>query len=188
MAVLKPFIYWKVGGKIKKLQDFIYFYRWKFPEEVNKTFVLKMYSLTNFAYKNMRELWSGQLLDIRTGRMIGSLDYRAKRWFRKEGKVFEGKIVSRKEDFRSMKKYRFYYPLTHEALNRPYTIIRPKKAKYLAIPPYPEKGYMTWIRVKKVRIPKRPAFTITAERIRREKIPKLIKDFREDVNKIFNRG
>ncbi len=172
---------WLTKKGIRSLKDFEkFFVHGDFFKYLNEYLDQNLFRLTIYAYLRLRSLWSGELLNVRTGRMLGSLKMK----IRKGRKYSIGKIWSDRLSFLNT----YYYPLTHEAFNRPYTIILPKNKPYILIPPNPEKGYNHWTRARQVLIPKRPAFQIVVEELRSKKIPKNIKNVRNYAIKLFGRG
>ncbi len=173
-------IKWITRRGIKNLKQFEHFFTKEFFKGISNYTKKTIARLTIEAYIDIRKLWSGQLLDARTGRMLRSLQINIK----EENDEFYGKVWSERSFFRDT----FYYPLTHEAFDRPYTLITPKKARYLTIPPYPRKGYFRWVKTKKVKIPKRPAFQYVVEDLRDKKIPKKLKETKKIAIKLFKEG
>lgn len=180
----KPKIYWLTKGGIRGLRDFRKFWAVAFWEKLKNETEEEIVRLTAKTYAQIRKAWSGGILDVKTGRMLRSLKVKLRlKKSKKEGRFVTGIIYSDRSLFRNV----YYYPLTHEAFGRPYTIITPKTGKYLVIPPRPEKGYFKWIKAKRVKIPKRPVFQWAVEDLRNQ-LPKISEKIGKISVKLFGRG
>lgn len=151
-------VYWIIGNRVRTIEEFINHYE-KLDKEIKEKVKNEVKQATEEALNRLRRYWSGELLHIKTGRMFHSLKMK----FDEEN--IESIVYSDPTNFRYVG---FYYPLTHEAIGRKYTIIKPKKANYLKIPPNPRKGYYHWTYAKQVKIPKRPAFHLTSQEIKKK--------------------
>jgi len=151
-------VYWITKNRIRSIEEFIEYYS-ELDEKIENNIKQQVREATKEALSKLRSYWSGELLHIRTGRMFHSLKMEF------DEKEIEGIVYSDPFNFRYVG---FYYPLTHEAIGRRYTIIKPKKSNYLKIPPNPRKGYYHWTYVKQIKIPKRPAFHLTKQDIKKK--------------------